>query len=95
MWEGTLFQGTFQGHSSIFEVHPIKEGEERIIYWDFPGGPGFKNSPCNAEDMSLITGQDVKITHATEKLNLYVTTTKPAHYGAELEKPVYHNEDPA
>ena len=45
--------------------------------------------------MSLIPGQDVKITHATEKLNLYVTTTKPAHYGAELEKPVYHNEDPA
>ena len=55
----------------------------------------FKNSPCNSENMSLIPGQEVKIPHATEKLNLYVTTTKPAHYGVELEKPVCHNEDPA
>ena len=55
----------------------------------------FKNSPCNAEDTSLIPGQEFKIPHATEQLNLYATTTVPTHYGVELEKPVCHNEDPA
>ena len=34
--------------------------------WDFPGGLGIKNLPCNAGDAGLIPGQGTKIPWATE-----------------------------
>ena len=43
---------------------------------DFPGGPGVKNPPSNAEDVGLIPGQGTKIPHAAEQLSLSATTTE-------------------
>ena len=40
---------------------------KRPLTWDFPSGPGVKNPPCNAGDMSLIPGQGPKIPHAATK----------------------------
>ena len=37
---------------------------------DFPGDPMVKNPPCNVGDVALIPGQETKIPHATEQLNL-------------------------
>ena len=34
---------------------------------DFPGGPVVKNPPSNAGDMSLISGWETKISHASEQ----------------------------
>ena len=36
-----------------------------------------KNLPCNAEDVGLIPGQEPKIPHATEQLNLHSIITEP------------------
>ena len=35
---------------------------------DFPGGPVFKNLPCNAWDLGSIPGQKTKIPHAAGQL---------------------------
>ena len=35
---------------------------------DFPGGPMAKNLPCNARDVSSITGQGTTILYAAEEL---------------------------
>ena len=34
---------------------------------DLLGGPVVKNSPCNAGDMSSISGQGTKVSHAATK----------------------------
>ena len=37
------------------------EGLLRCSYlWDFPGGPGAKNLPCNAGDAGLIPGWELR-----------------------------------
>ena len=41
-------------------LHSNKQGMD----WDFPGDSVAKNPPCNAGDMSLITGEGTKILHA-------------------------------
>ena len=46
--------------------------------WDFPGGPGVKNPPSNAEDSGLIPGQGTKIPHAMEQLSPRATTEEAA-----------------
>ena len=33
---------------------------------DFPGGPGVKNLPCNAEDQGSIPDQGPKVPHAVQ-----------------------------
>ena len=38
-------------------------------YQDFPGGPVFKNPPCNAKHRDLIPGGRTKIPHATRQLS--------------------------
>ena len=37
------------------------------MFKDFPGGPGLKNSLCNAGDVGSIPGQGTKIPHATQQ----------------------------
>ena len=41
-----------------------------------------KNLPCSAGDGALIPGQETKIPHATEELNLHTATTEPPHSGS-------------
>ena len=38
-------------------------------YQDFPGGPVFKNPPCNAKHRDLIPGGRAKIPHAMRQLS--------------------------
>ena len=45
---------------------------------DFPGGPVFKNLPCNAGDMGLILGQGTKIPHSLEQETLHPTRPRAA-----------------
>ena len=52
--------------------------------WDFLGGSGVKNMPCNAVDMSSIPGQGTKTPHAMVQVSLCTTmkdhaTTKTQH----------------
>ena len=47
---------------------------KRPLTWDFPGGPGVKNPPCNAGDMSLIPGQGTKMPRVTRQLTPCATT---------------------
>ena len=42
--------------------------------WDFPGGLGIKNLPCNAGDAGLIPGQGTKIPSTVGQLSPCVTT---------------------
>ena len=44
--------------------------------WDFLGGSGVKNMPCNAGDMSSIPGQGAKIPHAQEQLSPCAATAE-------------------
>jgi len=53
---------------------------EISLSWDFPGGPGVKNPPCNAGNMGLILGPGTKIPRATEQLSLHTATTEPVHF---------------
>ena len=55
-----------------------KDQLKNILYWDFPGGPVVKNTPCNAGDVGLIPGWGTKTLHAVEQLVLCATTTAPA-----------------
>ena len=41
-----------------------------LVNLDFPGGPGVKNLPCNAEDVGSIPDWGTKIPHAAEQLNV-------------------------
>ena len=41
-----------------------------LVNLDFPGGPGVKNLPCNAEDVASIPDWGTKIPHAAEQLNV-------------------------
>ena len=41
-----------------------------------------RNPPCNSEDKSSIPGQEIKIPHTEEQLNLHATTTEPLQSGA-------------
>ena len=59
---------------------------KRPLTWDFPSGPGVKNPPCNAGDMSLIPGQGPKIPHAARQLSPGAATT-----GSHALDPACHN----
>ena len=48
--------------------------------WDFPGGLGIKNLPCNAGDAGLIPGQGTKMPHAREQLTPCTATKEPEHH---------------
>ena len=43
---------------------------------DFPGGPVFKNLPCDAGDAGSIPSGGVKIPHAAEHISPHITTRK-------------------
>ena len=45
--------------------------------WDFPGGLGIKNLPCNVGNAGLIPGQGTKIPWAAEQLSLGAAATEP------------------
>ena len=47
------------------------------MFKDFPGGPGLKNSLCNAGDVGSIPGQGTKIPHAMEQISLCAITREP------------------
>ena len=49
---------------------------EREASWDFPGGPGVKNLPCNAVDVGWILGWEIKIPHVMEQLSPHMATAK-------------------
>ena len=44
--------------------------------WDFLGGSGVKNMPCNAGDMSSIPGWGTKTPHDKKQLSLQATTSE-------------------
>ena len=50
---------------------------EMTRIWGLPGGPGVKNSPCNAGDVGVTPGQGTKIPHAMGQLSLSAATTEP------------------
>ena len=57
---------------------------------DFPGGPVVKNPPCNAGDAGSITGQGIKVPHATGNQSLCTTTReKPSQRNDRS-----HNKEP-
>ena len=43
-------------------------------FWDFSGGPVVKNPSSNVGDLGSMPGQDTKIPHASEQLNLCSAT---------------------
>ena len=43
---------------------------QKLVLWDFPGGPMVKNPPSNAVDVGSIPGQGTKIPQATGQLSL-------------------------
>ena len=43
-----------------------------------------KNLPCNAEDVSSISGQETKIPHASEQLSPRASTTEATHSEARV-----------
>lgn len=45
-------------------IHGVLHSNKQGMDWDFPGDSVAKNPPCNAGDMSLITGEGTKILHA-------------------------------
>ena len=47
---------------------------------DFPGGPGVKNLPCNAEDQDSIPDQGPKVPHAVQPLSPHATVTESDHH---------------
>ena len=47
---------------------------QRMVSWDFAGGPVVKNLPCSAGDVGSIPGWGTKMPHAAEKLSLRATT---------------------
>ena len=58
---------------------------------DFPGGPGMKNQPCNAEDVDSIPVWATKIPHATGQLGLRPTTPEsPCHRELVCQKKILH-----
>ena len=62
-----------------FWLLPLNSSEhfKATSFWDFPGGPGVRNSPCNAGVEVWIPGQGPKIPHAGEKLSSHMTTREP------------------
>ena len=49
-------------------------------YQDFPGGPGVKNTLCNAGYLSSISSQGTKSPHGAEQLSLRATPTERTHH---------------
>ena len=62
--------------SFLFSKFSIHQNHLEVLLrcrdlWDFPGGPGVKNLPCNA---GLIPGWELRSPCASGQLNLLVTT---------------------
>ena len=53
----------------LSEFHPILKLNQGL-----PCGPALKSLPCNAGDAGSIPGQETKIPHSKELLNLKATT---------------------
>ena len=55
---------------SYFLYSSLTSLEEKIHYWDFPGGPVVKNLPSNGGDNGSIPGGQTKVPHASGQLSL-------------------------
>ena len=61
----------------IFDLKKKKKKTGSPATREVPNGPGVKNLPFNAGDVSLIPGQGTKISYATGQLNLCAAITEP------------------
>ena len=61
-----------------YHLKPVRMAIIKRSTRDFPGGPVVKNLPSNAGDVGSITGQGIKITHATGQLSPHAL--EPTHH---------------
>ena len=61
-----------------YHLKPVRMAIIKRSTRDFPGGPVVKNLPSNAGDVGSITGQGIKIPHATGQLSPHAL--EPTHH---------------
>lgn len=66
--------------------------QESLNDGNFPGGPVFKNPPCNATDAGSIPDRGTKISHASGKLNTHSYYTGPGWSPCVITRGFSHNK---
>ena len=65
-----LLQNYLLAAQNIVKYFKHKMCTQKLLFWDFPGGPVDGNPPHNAGDAVLIPGWGTKIPNATGQLTL-------------------------
>ena len=82
-----LAKGGNHHQSSTERIQLIRMHLKKTQTWDFPGDPVVENPSCNSGDPCSIPGQETKIPHASEQLNLCTTTTEFSHCSKRSRMP--------
>ena len=80
-----------QLHAKFFQfwLLPLNSFEhfKARSFWDYPGGPGVKNPPCNAGLEVCIPGQGTKIPCPGERLSSHTATRESVHHSERPLEP--------